>query len=117
MVGSVKVGAGDTAVIAAMPRIVPMPPRQGQLNGIKAAIAHGYAMKVVGGGTVVAGDGRRSTRRPALALQTSTPIARAMPALAVVRWAHPVSTKKHGTSPARSAPNLVRVVAENCRSA
>jgi len=56
----IVVGGGDTAVIAAMPRIVPMPPRQGQLNGIKAAIARGYATvrdgKVGGGGTVVAGD-------------------------------------------------------------
>jgi len=56
MVGSVKVGDGDTAAIAATPRIVPMPPRQGQLNGIKAAIARGYAItrggKVGGGGTV-----------------------------------------------------------------
>jgi hypothetical protein len=37
------VADGDTAVIAATPRIVPTPPRHGQWNGIKPAIARGYA--------------------------------------------------------------------------
>jgi hypothetical protein len=37
--------------------------------------------------------------------------------IVAIRRAHPVAAKKHGTAPARAAPNLVRVVAENCRSA